>query len=317
MAADLFAHPPARLPEPGEVGLTERISFFPGGNALNTAVALKKLGEPVSFVGCLGDDAFGDLLLSELEKIGLDLRGVRREANGSTPATLIYRSKGEDRRFLHTLGVGDRFTGEDVPAELIPEDGVLLAGGYLKLRAWNDEALRQTFRLARERQSTTVLNVCIPHGDGVDTDRCLRLLPDVDVFLPNEDEARLITGETEPRMQAQALRRAGAKRVIITRGGQGLLADDGKQVVRMSAFSVPTVDPSGCGDCFTAGLIAALRHQWGFVDALKCASAVGALGATALGCTSGVPPFSEVERFLGEHPLDVTTDASASPGPGT
>jgi len=313
MAADIFAQPAARLPEPGELGLTDSIAFFPGGNALNTAVALQKLGEPVSFVGSLGDDAFGDLLLSQLEKIGLDLRGVRREAGVSTPATLIYRAEGEDRRFLHALGSGDRFTGEDVPAELVPEGGALLVGGYLKLRAWNDDALRQTLRVAHERQCTVVLNVCIPHGGDVDTNRCLRLLPDVDVFLPNEDEARIITGQTEPAAQARALREAGAGLAIITRGTLGLYADDGRQIVRMGVFSVPMVDPSGCGDCFTAGVIAGLLRRWDLVKMLRFASAVGAMGATALGCTSGVPPLSEMQRLLGDSKFDVTIKTGIAP----
>lgn len=306
MAADIFAQPTPHLPGAGEVGLTDRIAFFPGGNALNTAVALRKLGETVSFVGSLGDDSFGDLLMSQLEKIGLDVRGVRREAGTATPTTLIYRAEGEDRRFLHMLGGGERFTGERVPAELIPAGGVLLVGGYLKLRGWNDEALRQTVRTARARQSKVVLNVCIPQGSAIDAERCLGLLPEVDVFLPNEDEARLITGQTRPEVQARALRRAGVRWAVITRGERGLVADDGKQLVRMGVFSVPMVDPSGCGDCFTAGLIAALLRGWDGVDALKCASAVGALGATALGCTSGVPPFTEVERFLKEKRIPAT-----------
>jgi sugar/nucleoside kinase (ribokinase family) len=249
-----------------------------------------------------------------LEKIGLDLRGVRREVDVSTPTTLIYRAEGEDRRFLHTLGAGDRFTGEDVPEELVPAGGVLVVGGYLKLRAWNDNALCQTLHLARERRCKVVLNVCIPHGGGVDTDRCLRLLPDVDVFLPNEDEARIITGESEPAVQARVLRKAGVGLAIITRGKQGLYADDGRQVVRMGVFSVPMVDPSGCGDCFTAGLVAGLLREQNLIETLRLASAVAALGATALGCTSGVPPLSQVERFLVEHELDVTiTTAPLSP----
>ena len=85
MAADIFAGAMPRLPEPGELLLTDRIAFFPGGNALNTAVALQRLGEQVGVVGSVGDDPFGALLLSELEKIGLDLRGVRREPGGVTP----------------------------------------------------------------------------------------------------------------------------------------------------------------------------------------------------------------------------------------
>jgi sugar/nucleoside kinase (ribokinase family) len=306
MAADIFASPMPRLPEPGELLLTERVAFFPGGNALNTAVALQRLGEPTSFCGTVGDDAFGHLLLAELEKVGLDLRGVKREPGGATPATLIYRAQNEDRRYISALGAAERFTGENVPSELIPNGGVVLAAGYLKLRSWREEALAEILRQARQRGCTVVLNVCLPREGQLDANRCLGLLPLVDVFVPNEDEARALTGQAQPAQQARALRGAGARLAVITRGPHGLYAEDGSCAVEMGAFSVPVMDPSGCGDCFTAGLIAGLLRRWELVRTLTFASALGALGATALGCTSGVPPFADVERFARENTVRVS-----------
>jgi sugar/nucleoside kinase (ribokinase family) len=315
MAADILSSPLLRLPNPGEVVLSGQIAFFPGGNALNTAVALQRLGEPTAFFGSLGDDAFGDLLLSELCKIGLDVRGVRRELGAATPTTLIVRAEGEDRRFIHALGAGDRFTGADLPLDLVPRDGVVLAAGYLKLRSWDDTALMQLFDEARARGSTVVLNVCIPIQGDVDPARCLRLLPQVDVFVPNEDEARILTGESQPADQARVLREAGARMVIITRGQQGLYATDGQQLIEMGVFPVELIDPSGCGDCFTAGLIAGLLRHWEFQRTLTFASAAGALGATALGCTSGVPPFDDIERFVQEHTVAVSNRSKPPPHP--
>ena len=62
---------------------------------------------------------------------------------------------------------------------------------------------------------------------------------------------------------------------------------------------------TGLSDCFTAGLIAALLRDWDMVRILEFGSAVGAIGATALGCTDGVPSFEEVERFLKENKVDI------------
>jgi sugar/nucleoside kinase (ribokinase family) len=305
MTVDIFAQAVAALPHPGEVVMTDRIAVFPGGNALNTAVALLRLGERVSFFGCVGDDPFGDLLLGELNKLSLDLSGVSRPADCATPTTLIYRVQNEDRRFLSALGAGDRFTGQNIPAALIPEGGVVLAAGYLKLRSWNDEALTELFRLAHQRHNTVVFNVCIPRDGEPGARRCLQLLPLVDVFVPNEDEAFALTGEREPSVQARVLRDAGAGAVVITRGSRGLLADNGKQVVDMGAFTVPLVDPTGCGDCFSAGLIAGILRSWEWVPLLAFASALGALAATALGSTSGVPAFATVEHFVRTHQIQV------------
>jgi sugar/nucleoside kinase (ribokinase family) len=286
--------------------LTEKIAVFPGGNALNTAVALRRLGKQVAIAGSVGDDALGRLLLGQMQTLGLDVRGVRCEPEGRTASTFIVRAEGEDRRFIHSLGVAAAFNGEHVSTERIPENGIMLVGGYLKLGAWDDEVLAHLMRSARQRNCKVVLNICIAQDSGIDSKRCLPLLQDVDVFVPNEDEARVLTDETNPARQAKALRQAGARAAVITRGDQGLYADDGNHTVEMGVFQVPLVDPSGCGDCFTAGLIAALSRSWDIVRALEFGSAVGAIGATVLGCTDGVPSFDEVERFIQANKLKIS-----------
>jgi len=310
LVVDIVSSAMPRLPEPGEIALTERIAVFTGGNALNTAVALRRLGEQVSVAGSVGDDALGRLVLDQLKMQDLNVRGVRREPGGRTASTFILRAEGEDRRFIHSLGVAATFTGEHVLPELIPENGIMLAGGYLKLGAWNDDLLADLMRQARQRNCLVVLNVCIVKDSGVDPSRCLHLLEHVDVFVPNEDEARLLTGQTSLARQAQVLRDAGTRKVVITRGRHGLYANDGEQTVEMGIFAVPLVDPSGCGDCFTAGLIAGLLQRWDTPQVLEFASAVGALGATALGCTDGVPSFKTVEEFLNEHTVSISVKPS-------
>lgn len=308
MVADIFSSPLARLPEPGELVLSDKITVFPGGNALNTAIALRRLGENVAVAGSIGDDALGRLLLDQMQTHSLDVRGVRLEPGGGTASTFILRAEGEDRRFIHSLGVAATFSGEHVSPELIPDKGIMLVGGYLKLGAWDDNVLADLMHQARQRNCKVVLNICIARDSGVDPIRCLSLLEHVDVFVPNEDEARILTGETIPARQAKALLGAGSRVVVITRGEQGLFADDGQRTVEMGIFQVPLVDPSGCGDCFTAGFIAALLRGWDTVRSLEFASAVGAIGATALGCTDGVPPFAKVESFIKENKIKISLE---------
>ena len=173
LVADIFSSPLARLPEPGELVLSDRIAVFPGGNALNTAIALRRLGQNVAVAGSVGDDAIGRLLTEQVQMQGLDVRGVRQEPGGRTAATFILRAEGEDRRFIHSLGVAATFSGEQVSPELIPDNGIMLVGGYLKLGAWNDAVLADLMRHARRRDCLVVLNICIAQNSGVDPRRCL------------------------------------------------------------------------------------------------------------------------------------------------
>ncbi|UCE48525.1 MAG: carbohydrate kinase family protein, partial [Phycisphaerales bacterium] len=174
MCVDIFASPLARLPSPGELSLTDEIAVYPGGNALNTAIALRRLGVPAAIAGSVGDDAFGGLLLNQLLSLGLDTRGVRREPNSRTATTFILRAESEDRRFIHALGVAADFTGEHVSADLLPKNGIVLVGGYLKLGAWNDEVLTNLLEQAHQRNCCNVLNVCIAKDSGVDPSRAVR-----------------------------------------------------------------------------------------------------------------------------------------------
>ena len=149
-----------------------------------------------------------------------------------------------------------------------------------------------------EGKNKIVLNVCYVKNSDVDPSRVLPLLKYVDIFLPNEEEARAITKENVIGKQAKTLLSAGAKNVAITMGDQGLYASDENSEIRLGTYPVNVVDPSGCGDCFTAGMIAGIRRDWDFFDSLNFGSATGALGATALGCTTGIPAFHEIQEFI-------------------
>ena len=306
LVADIFTSPITQMPLPGEPIITDNITVLPGGNSLNTAVALRKMGDQVMIGGSIGDDALGSLLLQHLQELGLDARGVKAEKGKSTASTIILRVRGEDRRYIMNLGVGAGFTGEYLSHDIIPENGVVLAGGYLKLAAWNDELLKEFFKSAQNKGNKTVLNVCLVHNSDTNPERVLPLLKYVDVFLPNEDEALAITGKKDTADQAKRLLASGAGTVVITKGENGLYADDGHSQIDMGIYKVNIIDPSGCGDCFTAGLIAGLRRSWDIIHMLKFGSASGALSATALGCTTGIPLFSEVERFSANNKIVIS-----------
>jgi sugar/nucleoside kinase (ribokinase family) len=131
------------------------------------------------------------------------------------------------------------------------------------------------------------------------------LLPWIDVFLPNEDEARALTELTAPSDQLRVLAGAGVGTVIITQGGRGCVAQQGGTTYRCGAYQMDVVDPSGSGDAFTAGIISSLLRGRDLPDALRYASAIGASATRAAGTTDAVFSDREAEAFLAEHPLSV------------
>ncbi len=125
------------------------------------------------------------------------------------------------------------------------------------------------------------------------------MLPHTSFFLPNEDEARRLTGIADVRGQAEALSRINPDCcVLITRGVRGSIARRGGEWIETPAYRVESIDESGAGDAFAAGLITGILKQWPLPSILRFASAVGASCTRALGCTEGVFTFEEAVRFL-------------------
>lgn len=275
-----------------------------GGCAANTAVDLVKMGLRAAVVGCVGSDIFGSVVRDMLRDQGVDVSLVKVAQGQDTSQTLIVNVAGQDRRFIHTFGANAELRPADIPLDRFGSARVLYLGGYLLMPRMTQDELVPVFAAARGRGLKTVLDVATP-GKAKYLHLLEKLLPHVDVFLPNNHEAEIITGQQDPLEQAQAFRRLGADTVVITMGSEGSVLVNSQVKLRAGVFSVPYVDGSGGGDAFDAGYIYGLLHDMAPEDCLRLASALGASCVRALGTTPGVFTRPECERFLAEHALHI------------
>ena len=303
LVADTFVPPLPRLPAAGELLATGDFWHDSGGCAANTATCLRKLGVRSGVVGKVGRDAGGDFVEQDLRAKGVDTAGLRRSERLGTSETVILPVSGEDRRYIHTFGANADFRVEDISREQVAGAEVFYVGGYLILPGFDPGAFRELLAFARGQGVRTVLDVVVTEGGG-GWEMLAAVLPEVDFFTPNDHEAQVLTGEREPRAQAECLLRAGCGTVLITQGEKGVLLARADQVLELPAFSLPMVDGSGAGDAFAAGLIAGLLRDWELGECLRLASAVGASACTKLGCTPGVFTWAEAEKFLRAHPAE-------------
>ena len=306
LVADMFASPLAELPAAGEIRLVDEIYPDTGGCAANTGVCLARLGLTAGLIGKVGADVFGAFIMQDMAAKGLDVAGIRRSETAGTSKTMIITVTGEDRRFIHTLGANADFGYQDIDLELVARGKVLYVGGYLVLPELDHESLAKLLQFAKEQGLLTVLDVIVPTAGGhhVATDLAMAL-PYTDVFLPNDDEGRLLTGEADPVAQARCFLSYGCPNVVITMGGRGAIAANEQAVVRAPAFAVPVVDPSGAGDAFDAGYIYGLLQGWPLARTLTFASAIGASACMKLGTTPGVFTLDEAEAFLEQNQLEL------------
>jgi 2-dehydro-3-deoxygluconokinase len=255
-------------------------------------------------IGCVGCDSVADVLLKTFEAHGVGPSRIVRVDRCPTSRTVILLIEGQDRRFLHVTGANSVFTVDDLSLEWLSSLKVFYLGGLFALPGIDLEKLARLLEFCGEAKVATVVDVVVPQGyRGMAPLK--PLLPLIDVFVPNHDEARAFTGVTDPFDQLRALESAGANTVIITRGALGAVAARAGRTWSCGAFQVNVVDPSGSGDAFTSGVIRSLLLGWDLPCTLRYASAMGASATRAAGTTDAVFSAAQAEAFVSEHPLTV------------
>jgi sugar/nucleoside kinase (ribokinase family) len=304
VVADHVCTPITHVPAAGELVMADNMLLTIGGCAANAAVDLAKMGVRSAVVGRVGADAFGRIVTEMLRQAGVDAALLRASGTTGTSQTLIVNVAGQDRRFIHTFGANSEFSAADIPLDRLTTSKVLYLGGYLLMPHLKQEELIPVFAAARKFGVKTVLDVAIPHP-GEYLSRLDKLLPHVDVFLPNSHEGELITGVSDPLEQAAVFHRLGAGTSVITMGEGGAVFVRHDLRLRSGVFKVPYVDGSGGGDAFDAGYIYGLLHDMEPEDCLRFASALGASCVRAIGTTPGVFTRAECEAFLKTNELKI------------
>ena len=302
--ADVACHPVDRVPEAGELVPTELMQLGLGGCASNAAVNLAKLGVRVGVSGCVGDDFFGRFIVEALSVDNVDTGGIHRITGCGSACTMIVNVRGEDRRFISTAGANTRFNVSHIPETWVRRAKVFYVGGFLMMPGLETDEMVELFRTARASGAKTVLDVVLFGGEHY-LEALARILPETDVFMPNDDEAALITGIKDPLEQAERFRGMGARTVVITQGSEGsLLVND---AVRLRAGVYPTdfIGGAGSGDVFDAGFIGGMLAGEDPAGCLRWGSALGASCVRAIGTTESVFNRDEAGTFIREHKLEI------------
>jgi len=295
--ADAIGRPIDTVPEKARLQLFDRMELHTGGCAVNTGIALARLGADVGVACKVGTDGFGDFLEKELRGHGVDTRGLVRDDEVSTSFTFIMVASDGERRFLHTYGANATFCFDDVDLDLVRQARFLhVAGSYL-LPTLDGEQTAAVLREARAAGATTSLDTAF--NDRV-TDWLGLMAPcfeHLDYFLPSIEEAEKISGLSDPGDMARSFIERGCRNVVIKLGREGSMGILNGVEVRKPIYQVQTVDSSGAGDCFVAGFLTAIHKGWGPEESLSFGNAVAATCVQAIGCTAGVRSLDETRRF--------------------
>ena len=305
---------PRDLPSPGVTVLAPTYRLLPGGKGANQAYACAKLGHPrVKFVGATGDDDFANIVLRNLEAVGVDCGGVAKRADAPTAcASVIVDAKGENQ-----ICVGSGANATVTASQL---DGLITKGDVLLMQMEVPPAtLNKCVAKAKAAGAKVVVNVA-PSTDAGKISKATYKA--IDFLIVNQHELKdvydavgkfsyLIRFREETPLHAMAkfVCHATKSAVVVTCGADGarlyrpLDSTEGSKACGMFHVRAAEledgeaiVDTVGAGDAFVGAFVAGVASDKPLVECMMKASTAGTLACTKAGAQGGTPSADVVEK---------------------
>jgi sugar/nucleoside kinase (ribokinase family) len=277
-------------PSPGQEVFAERFYKEAGGGASITACGLAKLDVNTGVLGVVGE-IDGQWVLDRLRSNHVNTSLIGQSTQEPTAVTVSISSATE-RTFLTYMGAN-----RELPAMLqgCASRGEFAKARHVHLASAPEPAEAAKLFLAIAEQGCSLSVDVGWHPEWLSKPRSREALLNVDIFLPNEREAALMTGECEPQRILEAFRKMGLKRVALKLGplGSALLYDE--EILSCAPVPVQAIDATGAGDCFDAGFLFAWLRGGDPQSCLKAGTICGALSTRRLGGIAGFPTVAELD----------------------
>lgn len=287
---DLITQAPRR-PERGETLIGSGFAQHLGGKGLNQAVAAARTGAHVRMVGALGEDDYGAQFLERLGAEGVDATHVLTTTRGTGVGLPLVEPSGEN-----SIVVVPRANLALAPADVRAAAPAFEADVVLLQQELDLDTVGEAARVARDAGATVMLNP----APALERTRRMRGL--VDILVPNEHEARVLTGDdgaTPEALGKRLLDEWSLSQVVLTLGSAGALVVDRDGTTPIRPHRVNAVDTIGAGDTFCGTLAAGLAAGAAFAEAVAYANVAAAISVTRPGGADAVPRHDEVLAALG------------------
>ena len=272
----------------------ERLCFDIGGSGHNVAVGLSKLGNKVGYIGKVGNDPNGKLVLSNLKEEGVNTEFVRVTDKAMTGVSLVFITSDGEKSILTYRGANALIEPKDVEENYFRELKWFVFTSIIGKKSVS--ALKRAVKLAKKNDVMILANpsiTMITHQKR----NLLQLLRKSDIIIMNREEAfKLMDASHEKDALKKMLEYCSF--CVITLGKEGVLAADEEHVYRKSAFNVRVVDATGAGDGFTAGFLHWLMKTGSYEQALNFGNATAAMNIMSVGATKDLPSEKDVLDLL-------------------
>jgi len=290
---DLVVRSP-RTPKPGENLFGSDFQLVPGGKGANQAVTAAKLGAESIMIARVGNDVFGDTLLSGLRECGVVTDCIAKSDGVSTGVALIVVNDEGENCIIVVSGANGALS----PADVDTFDNVIGSADAVLLQFEIPmETVAHTIEVANRHNVPVVLDA------GPARECSPELISKVTIISPNESETKALTGIEvvdldAAKCAARWLLDTGAKIAVLKLGSKGALLAYGDTIKHIEGIKVPVVDTTAAGDVFSAALTLAFARGESLEDAVTYANYAGALAVTRFGAQTSTPTADELDKFI-------------------
>ena len=302
---------------PAEIGrsMTDVSAFRPkpGGAPANVAVAAARLGAQSAFIGKVGEDIFGHYLEDTLKSEGVDTRGVRFDPQART--TLVFIAMPDEQSaefvFYRNPGADMLLAPGDLDRPLLASARAFHFGSISLIEEPSRSATLGAIQMARVAGALISFDFnyrpSLWRSPDLAREAAMSVLSDVNLLKVNETEMTLLSGDKDLDKATEVLLDLGPDVCVVTMGPTGSYFRVAEGSAFVPAFAVHTVDATGCGDAFVAGLLCRMVIEGSWRDrispsqlreTLRYANAVGALTAQKQGVIPALPFAHQVSEFL-------------------
>lgn len=281
------------IPKIGETLVGNRLLQIPGGKGANQGVSIAKLGGEITFLGKVGNDAFGSLLIESMKDAGVDVDLIEKE-NLETGVALINVDKDGNNNIVVIPGANNLVDVEYIRKnkEVIKKSDAIVLQLEIPL-----DTVKEALRIAKDFDKLTILNPA-PAYDLDD-----EIIQNVDILIPNEHElGRLskveIVDEASLIEASNILLNKGIREIIVTLGSKGVfyINPDGYRLI--DAYKVKAIDTTAAGDSFVGGFVKSYIEDRDIYKAIDRGQKTAALSVQRIGAQSSLPTREEVENFI-------------------
>lgn len=276
----------------------ETLKIASGGDALNSAINMSKLGLNIGLAGKVGNDALGEYLIKEAAGFGVDIHGVKKTDNCTTSTSVVMVDKTGERHFAYYGEANDSLCIDDIDFGFLKDTKIVHLGSAMALESLDGAGIEKLFKKAKALSAMTTMDVTWD-STGRWLGKIENVLKYTDIFMPSHNEAKMISGKETPEEMEEFFRGYGIKILVVKLGSKGCYVTDFKDRYYIDSFkNVKVVDTTGAGDAFVSGFLAGMIKGWGIYKSSVFGNAVAANCVMEIGAAIGIKSIEEIIKFI-------------------